>query len=330
MSKFITSCRTIITDSISLYWIMLKVMVPVMVLVEFGIRMGLVSWISVICAPAMKLVGLPPETAVVLATNILVGIYGAAAALVPLLSGMDYTIADATILGTMLVIAHALPVEQRIAQKAGCSVLFPILLRLFSAFALGAILNGIYSYFDLYQETAVVLWASETAANQDWIDWAIGNATSLFWVFWIILGLIAFLKILDVTGVTKWLTKLLAPTLRIMGIGPNAAPLTMIGALLGLAFGGGLIIREVQKGHLQPKSIFLAMCFMCLCHSLIEDTLIVMTLGADWTGVLLGRVVFSLVIMIPLGRIVLAMSEEKFRYLYKTPENMTKTKITEP
>lgn len=305
---------------------MLKVMVPVMIVVEIGIRMGLVSWISVICAPAMKLVGLPPETAVVLATNLLVGLYGAAAALIPLLNGMEYTVANATVLGSMLVIAHALPVEQRIAQKAGCSVLFPVVLRIFSAFALGAILNSLYSYFGLYQETAVVLWAAEGAENQDWVDWALNNALSLFWVFWIILGLIAFLKILDVTGVTKWLTKVLAPSLRIMGIGPNAAPLTMIGALLGLAFGGGLIIREVQKGHLQPKSIFLAICFMCLCHSLIEDTLIVITLGADWTGVLLGRVVFSMLIMIPLGRIVLAMSEEKFRYLYKTPAKNIKNK----
>lgn len=319
MKKLIAGGHEILRDSISLYWTLLKVMVPVMLIVEVGVRLGLIDWIAYICAPVMGLVGLPAEMAVVIASGLMVGIYGAAAALLPLLGGMEYSVADATILGTMLVLAHGLPVEQRIAQKAGCRLFFPLALRLGSAFVLGAILNVIYQYFDIFQEPAKVLWAADTQTDGSWLSWGINNAISLFWVFWIILGLIVLLKVLEITGITKGLTKLLAPSLRLMSIGPNAAPLTMIGALLGLSFGGGLIIREVEKGHLQPKSIFLAICFMCLCHSLIEDTLLVMTLGADWTGVLLGRVIFSFAIMIPIGLVVLKMNERQFRWFYKSP-----------
>ncbi|WP_420547580.1 nucleoside recognition domain-containing protein [Curvivirga sp.] len=326
MSTALKVARDVVLESISLYWVLLKVMVPVMILVEFAIRLGIVEWVSWLCAPVMELVGLPAETAVVLATGLLVGIYGAAAALLPLLDTMEYSIASATILWTMLVIAHGLPVEQRIAQKAGCSFFFTSMLRLVSAFVLAGILNAIYTGFDFLQEPAQVIWAAEVQSDGSWLSWGINNAVSLFWVFWIILALMVLLKILEITGITNLLTKLLAPTLRIMGIGPNAAPLTMIGALLGLSFGGGLIIREVEKDHLKPKSIFLAICFMCLSHSLIEDTLIVMTLGADWTGVLLGRIVFSVLLMIPLGYVVLRMNEKQFRWFYSTPVSVKASK----
>ncbi|MDX1738842.1 MAG: nucleoside recognition domain-containing protein, partial [Alphaproteobacteria bacterium] len=81
----INASRNILFESLKLYWVLLKVMVPVMVIVEIGIRLGLVEAIAKLCAPLMKLVGLPPEMAIVLASNMLVGLYGAAAALLPLL-----------------------------------------------------------------------------------------------------------------------------------------------------------------------------------------------------------------------------------------------------
>jgi hypothetical protein len=43
-------------------------------------------------------------------------------------------------------------------------------------------------------------------------------------------------------------------------------------------------------------------CFLGVCHSVIEDTLLIMLLGADIIPILLGRLVFSVLIVAFLAR----------------------------
>lgn len=316
--------KKILTDTVKLYWDLLKIMVPIMVLVEIGIRLGLVELLGSLLGPTMGFVGLPAEAGIVLAANILVGLYGAAAALISFLPGMEYTIADATVIGGMMLIAHALPIEQRIVQKTGCSLIFTTAYRLLAAFLFGWLLHKIYGMVGGYDEAAVTLWSVDKTADGSWISWIWDSAQSLFMIFWILLGLITGLALLEASGITGWLTRRMAPTLRLLGIGPNAAPLAMVGVLLGLAFGGGLILAEIRKGHLNPRSIFLAMCFMCLCHSLIEDTFIILALGADWVGVVIGRIIFTIMLSIPLAIAIHAMPDRVFHRYFFSGEHNTK------
>lgn len=313
---FLSLSINVLKDTLRLYWNLLKIMVPIMLLVEVGIRLGLVDILGTAIAPAMDLVGLPAAASVVLATNLLVGLYGAAAALIGLLPNMEYTVADATVLGGMMLIAHAMPVEQRIVQKTGCSLIFTTLFRLAAAFLYGWLLHQTYSFIGGYDTAAVTLWSADMKQDTSWLAWAWSSIRSLFMIFWILLALITGLKLLEVSGITARLTRILAPTLSVVGIGPNAAPLAMVGVLLGLAFGGGLILAEIRKGHLRPRSIFLAICFMCLCHSLIEDTFIVLALGADWVGVVIGRLLFTVAVCVPLAILVHKMPDRLFHSLF--------------
>ena len=110
-------------------------------------------------------------------------------------------------------------------------------------------------------------------------------------------------------------SRALAP-MRLIGIGRGAVPLAMSGLLLGLNYGGALMIREARFGTVSRRDVFLSICFLCLCLGVIEDTLCVMALGADWTGVLLARVVFALVVVGVLAHVVHRMPDEPFeRYL---------------
>ncbi len=317
------------SESFAVYWGLLKIIVPVMIIVEIAMRMGIVDIISRWCEPAMSLVGLPAETAIILATNLLVGLYGAAAALVALGPNLTLTVADMTVLGGIILFVHSLPMEQIIVKKTGVSLLFSLATRFFAALLYAWILHLIFSTFDLFTDPATIL-ITVGAENTDtsWLGWIKSSLMGLFGIFWILLFMITLLRVLDITGVTRKITKLLTPGLKLLGIGPNAAPLTMIGILLGLAFGGALILREVQKGQLQPKSIFLSLIFMGFCHSLIEDTLIVMAFGGHWSGVLVGRILVSLLLIIPISFIVLRMTDKTFyRYLFtqKTEHKPPKT-----
>jgi len=306
-------------SAVSLYWDLLKTMIPVMVLVQIGVHFGLIDQLAVVFEPLMSLVGLPASTGIVWATGLLVNNYGAAAALVGILPYADLSVAQLTVLLSMVLIAHALPLEQAISRKAGISFIFSSTLRFGSALAYGAILNAVYSWGNWLQEPAAIAWLPSGGGQPSgWAEWATNSAVSLFWLFWIILGLVTLLKVFEIIKITDLLARLLSPLLGMMGISRAATSITMVGALLGLSFGGGLIIKEARAGNLSPRDIVLSLSFMALCHSLIEDPLFMMALGGDVTGVLIGRFIFAVAVMVVLSRLILALPDVPFqRLLYR-------------
>ena len=92
----------------------------------------------------------------------------------------------------------------------------------------------------------------------------------------------------------------------------NAAPISIIGMTLGLAYGGGLIIKEAKSKLLTKKDVFYSVSMMGLSHSLIEDTILVLSIGATLFGVMLGRVLFTLLVMFILVRIINRLSKKTF------------------
>ena len=303
----------------ALYWELLKAMVPVMILVRIGVEFGVIDTIATGFAPLMEVVGLPAATGLVWAASILVNTYAGAAVFIAIFPSLDLNVAQVTVLLSMLLIAHALPVEQAISRRAGISFLFSSALRFGGALLYGIILNALYVWGDWLQQPAEIVWISTTSAiDAPWREWALSSLTSLFWLFWLILALVVVLKLLDVLTVTAWLQRALTPLLRLMGISEQAASLTMVGALLGLSFGGGLIIKEARAGHIAPRDIVLSLSFMALCHSLIEDTLFMLALGGDISGLLVGRFLFAVAVTAVLGRAVHAMGDAPFnRFLFR-------------
>lgn len=290
-----------ITDSTKLYWELLKVMVPIMIIIRVGMEFGLIKYASYIFTPFMDMVGLPAEAGLIWTTAILVNIYAAMVALVALLPQTPMTIAQVTVLGSMLLIAHSLPIEQRIVQKSGPSLLATAALRIIGALLYGAILNLIYSGFQFFQTQAHIDWLPQTSGDANFMTWAYDSVISLFSIFWVIFALVLLLKVLDLLKITNLISRLLSPILGLMGISKNAIPVTMIGVMLGLSYGGALIMREAKEGNMEARDIFLSLSFLCLFHSVIEDTLLIFALGADLSGILLGRFIFAFCILFLIG-----------------------------
>lgn len=89
-----------------------------------------------------------------------------------------------------------------------------------------------------------------------------------------------------------------------MGIGDTAATITVIGMVMGLAYGGGLIIHEVSQGKISKSDVFAAVSLMSLSHAVIEDTLLMALIGASAWGTLGARLVFSLAAIALLSRVL--------------------------
>ena len=96
----------------------------------------------------------------------------------------------------------------------------------------------------------------------------------------------------------------MTPILRLSGLDERAAPITTVGVLLGLSYGGALIIEEAKKNNFDAKTRLLALSWLSLSHSLIEDTLLIMALGANIWIVLVGRVLMTLVVMALMARLL--------------------------
>lgn len=285
-------------------------MIPTLIIVKVLEELGAVKYISLLLAPLMQLVGLPEEAAIVWAGTILTTTYTGMVLFFNAFQDNPLTIAQTTVLTTMMLFAHSLPIELAITRKAGLKILYGLFIRLCLGFVAGFILHHIYSFFQLLQGETQLIW-QPSSEEVGLVGWAIAQVESFFYIFLIISVLVFGLKLLRLVGIESLLIWLLTPFLKVIGISKNAASFTLVGVTLGVSFGGGLLIDEAKKGHIEKKDMFLSLSLLCLCHSLIEDTLLMLVLGGDLSGILLFRLVFSFIVMLFVARLYAMLSATK-------------------
>ncbi|MDA3904392.1 MAG: hypothetical protein PF441_13200 [Desulfuromusa sp.] len=294
-----------------------KIIIPISIATRFLQQWGVVDQIGVLLGPVMELVGLPGQLGLVWATAMVTSIYGGMVVFASVAPGLDLTVAQVTVLGTMILVAHGLPVELRIAQKAGTRFRAMAVIRIGGALLLGWILHLGYQFSGTLQQANHALWSPD-AVEPTWSAWVTAEVRTMLMIFLIILGLMTFLRVLKKLGISDLMTRLLEPVLALLGMGREAAPITIIGMTLGLSYGGGLIIREAQSGRLSKQDIFSSVALMGLCHSIFEDTLLLMVLGAHVSGIFWGRLLFSLLVVFLLARLIKALPQSVFdRYLVR-------------
>ncbi|MEH6579993.1 MAG: hypothetical protein V7731_23305 [Amphritea sp.] len=295
-------------------YMLFKLMIPVIIIVKLLEEFGAIPVISAALEPLMQLVGLPDTMGLVVTTTMLTNIYGGMLIFFQTAGQESLTVAQITVLSSMLLIAHSLPIELRIVQQAGVRFLVALSIRLISALLLGMILHHVYSWGGWLQQPAELIWTPAVTDNS-LLSWTLAQLESFAMIILVISALLSLLRFLRWIHVERAMIWLLRPVLRLLGIGPQATSLTIIGVTLGLSFGGGLLIKEAQSGHISPRDCFSALCLLSLCHSMIEDTLLVLTMGADLSGVLWARLLFGLLFVAIMTR-WLNNTSDKFQQRY--------------
>ena len=298
-------------ETLEIYWVLVRITVPIAILTELLSRMGAIEAVAPVFAPVMNLIGLPPELGLAWLTGMLVGIWGAVPLVFTLVPVSSLSVADVTVFSALILFAHGLPIEQKIIEKAGPGVIATTLLR---------IGGGLLYVFLLHHFLEVTGWLSAPVnpvwtamgATPDWADYFWGLGETMLSMLVILLVLSFGLEILRLTGVLALMMKALSPVLRLAGIRGEAEHLTAIGLFLGISYGAGLLIREAQSGAISPRQVFLSCVFMGFAHSVIEDTIVVMSLGADVYGVLVGRLVFAIVATAAIAALLHRLSDEVF------------------
>ena len=291
-----------------------KFMIPISILIRFIQEWDLLTYFSYVLSPIMSVVGLPAEMGLVWLTSMVVSIFGGFLALFSIYPALTepLTVAQMTTLLTMTLVAHTFPIELTISQKTGIRTSVMLAIRFGFAILLGFLMSRMYSIFGWLQEPASLPNNMVIVENAGWAEWAIREIKNYLIIVGVIFSLITFLRILQISGAIKAINKAMKPALKWLNISEDMLPLTVIGLTMGIAYGGGLMIEECKQKRFRPKEIFYSMTFMGLFHSIIEDTILMLSMGGHWSGVILFRTVFAFIITYIIVKLTNRIDEKYF------------------
>ena len=99
--------------------------------------------------------------------------------------------------------------------------------------------------------------------------------------------LLRYLRVADLAG------RALAPALRTLGMRPAAATTMIVGVMTGIVYASGIILKEVRSGELSRHDVFSCMTLMGLAHAIIEDTCLMLLIGAHIGGIFFLRLALA-------------------------------------
>lgn len=149
------------------------------------------------------------------------------------------------------------------------------------------------------------------------IDFGSGVFKVLLQMAVIITVIMVVLEILRALGVIDFLNKVLYKVTKVLGISEGASLPLFIGFFIGITYGAASIIESYQRKDMNKKDVILVSTFLCLCHAIVEDTILFSTIGANIFIISFVRLFIAIIVTIIL-RVFLDHKEKKKTNLYKT------------
>lgn len=277
-------------------WELIRITIPIAVITKILDEFGLISYIGLLLEPVMSLVGLPGSLGIVWATGMLTNLYAGIAVFAAIAPELGLTAGQVTVLCSMMLFAHSLPIELSVTKRAGVSIIPIAILRIGGAIIFGYLLNICCIGFGFWQEEALMLFTPSPSAGGIF-TWITGLIQNLGLIVLIIFCIVLGMRGLRAIGFLRLIEVILAPVLPLFGMSKKAAPITVVGMIMGIGYGGALIVRETATGKMEREEVFNAMALMGLCHGLVEDTLLMVAIGGKIGGVFWLRTFFALLVI---------------------------------
>jgi Fe2+ transport system protein B len=131
-----------------------------------------------------------------------------------------------------------------------------------------------------------------------------GSLRQVWQLALIVVPLMIGMQLLEDFGVMDRLALPFGRLVRVLGLSGRAAFPLLVGLVFGLAYGAGLIIQSARRGDLDRRELILVLTFVSLNHSLFEDTLLFVAIGANGWLLLLIRLVVSVLVTALLARLL--------------------------
>ncbi|MDI6601835.1 MAG: nucleoside recognition domain-containing protein [Thermoanaerobacteraceae bacterium] len=109
----------------------------------------------------------------------------------------------------------------------------------------------------------------------------------------IVIPLMIVMEILKDTKLMDKVSGIFAPLVKRMGMSQQSAFPLIMGMVFGLSYSAGVIIQCSKEGLMSRKDFFLVCTFLVICHSVVEDTIILARLGANVLLLLIPRLILA-------------------------------------
>lgn len=268
----------------------LKITIPISLTVTLLYHFGVLNILSELLSPAFGLIGLKGEAALVYISSAFLNVYSAIA----VITSLNFTIREITILAIMSLIAHNLIVETAVQKKTGSKAWHMVALRIISSVVAAVILN--YLLPDQMGSLSIgVHQIANPTLKEVLITWTISSLKLSLKIVILITLLMILQRILLEFKITILLTNIFSPILKVMGL-PKSTSLMWIAAnLLGLAYGSAIMIEEVQSNRITKQDADLLNYHIAISHSNLEDLLLYAAIGVSAWWLLLPRLAMAMV-----------------------------------
>lgn len=271
----------------------MKIILPVSLFVGFLDYFGILIYLAQFLDPVFVHLGLPGSTAIVFITSIFLPLYAPLAIII----SMPITLRELTILALMCQTAHNLPVESAIQAKTGTSFWAMTVLRIAVSIGIALFLNLVLPQdmgMPLFDTTAV---QTVSSVSQLLVIWIKNSLKMGLILFSIILLLNVLYKILEAYKLIFRLSKTIEPVLHFFGLSGSVGFLWLIGYIVGLAYGGAMMIDQMNEGKVSRTDARLLNYHLAVSHSVLEDNLLFVALGVSYLLILAVRLGVALAVV---------------------------------
>ncbi|WP_294081322.1 nucleoside recognition domain-containing protein [Proteiniphilum sp. UBA5384] len=270
---FFPACRKSGQTTLWLLKIILPVSLVVRLLDYYGVLALMAGWLD----PVFVYLGLPGSTAIVFITSIFLPLYAPLA----IITSMSISLRELTILALMCQISHNLPVESTIQAKTGTSFWSVTALRITMSIMVGLVLNLILPQ-DMGNPIFVRSSLPEVVSLPGLLMlWLKSSLQLTLLIAVIVFSLNLLYNLLDTYRLIPKLSKSIEPILRFFGLPGSTAFLWLIGYIVGLAYGGALMMDQMKEGKVNRTDANLLNYHLAMSHSILEDNIIFIALGVS-------------------------------------------------
>ena len=121
----------------------------------------------------------------------------------------------------------------------------------------------------------------------------------------ILLGLMIATELMRAYGVIDALVRPVRPIVRFLGLSERVSFLWLTAIFLGIAYGASLIIQDAaEPGRFRPGDLRDLHVSIGLCHSVLEDTVLFVAIGASPFWILAPRPIAAALVVRAVRRLV--------------------------
>ncbi|MDO4497314.1 MAG: nucleoside recognition domain-containing protein [Bacteroidales bacterium] len=252
---------------------LLKLMIPISLGVTLLQHYGILEVLASYLHPLFVHLGLPGASAIAFISGAMAGTYAGLAAMM----SMPLNMKEATILGIMIALCHALPMESAVNRKTGSSFWKMSLIRIFMAFGSAFLLN---LFLGESSEKYIYLGVPANSTTAEMLSgWVVSQLKMSVMVVLIIYFLMVLQRMLEAYRLLRPLSELLSPMMRFFGLPEKAAYMWLVGNVLGISYGSAVMLELKEKRVITPEDANAVNYHLIMSHSLLEDTLVLAATG---------------------------------------------------